>query len=101
MSQTLSEAQSQSACEFSRDAAIGRLRAACNKVLDALAASSASAAAGLRTRHAEETGRLGDPSVLDLFHYHNHAAAPGTQNMSSHSDPGTSTPHQLLFASAT
>jgi hypothetical protein len=35
-----------------------------------------------------ETERLGDPSVLDLFHYHNHAAAPGTQNMSSHSDPG-------------
>ena len=59
------------------------LRKACAAVLHQLTRDSEAAAMKLAAL-AAETERCGDPSVLDLFFYHNSAATSGGENMTSH-----------------
>ena len=81
-----------------RDAALALLallRHACEAVLAGLEPERL-----LLESHRAQAARWGDPSVLDLFRYHNAAAGEGAaggaegENMASHSDPGllTATP---------
>ena len=71
-----------------RDAVIALLtllRQACEAVLAGLGAGR------LLESQRAQAARWGDPSVLDLFRYHNTAAGEGAaegENMASHSDPG-------------
>jgi isopenicillin N synthase-like dioxygenase len=69
---------------------LGIMRQACTDVLHQLTRDSDAAAKRLAAR-AAETRRWGDPSVLDLFFYHNASDGGQLENMSCHSDPGVLT----------